>query len=410
MLCHFRKVLFLTLMAGCVAGLALAADSPRFRGPSGDGIFADTGLLSTWPEGGPRMLWATDGLGATYAAVSVAGGRVYSTGLIDGRGVVFALDLAGEVLWRTDYGPESDGRGYPGTRTTPTVSDGMLYLLSSLGTAVALDAESGEIRWRVGIFERFEGRNTYFGVAESPLVVDSKVIFTPGGPDASVVALDARSGETIWTSKGLSDGPAYCTPRLFENGERRQIVTLVASHMVGLDPETGAVLWRHPVKVEYDIQAVSPEFLGDTIYISHGYNQGGRLFQLAADGMSVVEKWTEPKLDIHHGGAIVLDGLIYGAASNGTWFVLDATSGAVAAEIERLGKGAIAYADRRLYGYTEGGEVVLVDPDPSGFRKVGSFAITRGSGNHWSHPVISGGVLYVRHGEVLMAFDVKAGG
>lgn len=404
-----RTALSLVFVSALSAGIAPAADSPRFRGPNGDGVFAESGLLEAWSENGPKLLWTTEGLGESYATVSVADGRLYTTGLSGGRGSVYAFDLDGDRLWQTDYGPESDGRGYPGTRTTPTLHDGSLYLLSALGTAVALDAKSGETRWKVDLFEKFDGKNTYFGVAESPLVVDGKVIFTPGGPDASVVALDPRNGETVWTSKGLNDGPAYCTPRLFDNGKNRQIVTLVAKHLVGLDPATGEVLWRHPSKVEHDIQAVSPEFVGDGIYISHGYDQGGKMVRLAADGRSVVEEWSEPKLDVHHGGAIVRDGHIYGAASNGTWYALNAKTGEIAAEIERLGKGSMAYADGRLYGYTEEGKVVLVDPDPANFRKISSFDITRGSGKHWSHPVVSGGVLYIRHGEVLMAFDVGAG-
>jgi len=169
------------------------------------------------------------------------------------------------------------------------------------------------------------------------------------------------------------------------------------------------VLWRAPSEVNYDIHAVSPAFHGDTIYISHGYDQGGKAFQLAADGKSVSEKWTEEKLDVHHGGVVVMGGHIYGAASNGGWYALDTASGKIAAEIPRLGKGAVVTADGLLYGYTEKGEVLLVDPDPAAFEVISSFAIEQGSGNHWSHPVVSGGVLYVRHGEVLMAYDVKGG-
>jgi outer membrane protein assembly factor BamB len=223
------------------------------------------------------------------------------------------------------------------------------------------------------------------------------------------VALDPKTGATVWKTKGLGDGPGYCTPRLFDNGEHRQVVTFVAEHLVGIDPATGTVLWRQREKVNYDIHAVSPEFVGkDGIYVTHGYGQGGKLYRLAADGKSVTKAWSESKLDVHHGGVVVLDGKIYGAASNGAWIVLDGETGAIVAEVKRLGKGSIVYADGRLYGYTEGGKVVLVDPDPENFGEISSFEIARGSGNHWSHPVISNGVLYIRHGDVLMAFDLAA--
>ena len=402
-----RLALILVLAFTAVFGVAHAANSPRFRGPDGNGVFAETGLLASWPEGGPKMLWSAEGLGESYATVSVANGRIYTTGMTAERGSVYAMDLQGKLLWKKEYGAEFDGRGYPGTRNTPTVDNGSLYLLSSLGKAVAMDAESGAVRWEVDLFDRYDGKNTYFGLAESPLIVGDRVIYTPGGADASIVALDAGNGETVWTSKGLSDGPGYCTPRLFDNGKHRQLITLVAKSLVGLDPETGRVLWRQPSEVSYDIHAVSPEFSGDTIYISHGYNQGGKAYRLAADGGSVSEQWTESKLDVHHGGAIVHDGHIYGAASNGTWYAINAESGEIAAQIKRLGKGSMALADGLLYGYTEKGEVVLVDPDPANFRVVSSFEMTHGSGHHWSHPVVADGVLYIRHGDVLMAFDVK---
>ena len=402
-----RKILVSILTLALAATSLQAGDSPRFRGPEGDGVFAETGLLASWPDSGPKMLWAAEGLGETYASMSIVDGHIFTTGLIEQRGKLFALDLKGQQVWVKDYGAEFDGRGYPGTRNTPTFHGGKLYLLSSLGKAMAFDAKTGEVQWQVDLFEKFKGENTYFGLSESLVIDGGKVFVTPGGPDASVAALDAETGETVWTSGGLSDGAAYCTPRIFDNGTHRQLVTMVAKHVVGIDPEKGDVLWRQPYEVSYDIHAVSPEFIGNGIFVSHGYEQGSKLFELAADGRSVTEKWSHAELDVHHGGAVVHDGHIYGAASKKSWFSLEAATGKEAASIRRLGKGAVVFADGHLYGYTEAGEVVLVDPDPANFKVISSFKIERGSGNHWSHPVISNGVLYIRHGEVLMAYDVK---
>ena len=402
-----HRIAILALTASLVAPLAFAADVPRFRGPQSDGIYAETGLLQSWPEGGPRLKWRVDGLGESYASMTVVDGRIYTTGLADGRGSVFALSTGGELLWRQDYGEEFDGRGYPGTRNTPTVYRGKLFLLSSLGMAVSMDAETGAVRWQRDLLADYGGENTYFGMAEQPLIVDGQVIYTPGGTDASVAAFDPDTGETLWTSTGLSESSAYCSARLFDNGTHRQIVTAVATKLVGLDPGTGEVLWTHPVEVEYNIQANSPAFAGDGIYVSHGYGQGGRLVQLAEDGRSVGEKWTEPDVDVHHGGMVVSGGHIYGAADNGTWAVIDADSGEVVNSVRRRGKGSMVYADGRLYGYTEKGEVLLVDPDPESYEVVGSFEITEGEGHHWSHPVVANGTLYVRHGDVLMAYDVR---
>lgn len=392
-----------------VAASAAAADSPQFRGPNRDGIYPAEGLLQVWPEGGPKMLWSASGLGEGFASVAVAGGRLYTTGIRDGQGSVHAFDAAGKALWTHGYGPVAGGGGYPGSRTTPTVYEGALYLLSSAGRAMALDAATGEARWQVDLAGDYGARQIQWGITESPLVVDGKVIFTPGGRKATMVALDAKSGKAVWASAATGDASAYCSPRLLEAGALRQIVTFTEKHLIGVDPADGTVLWQHAYPSRYDIHAVSPLFQGRSIYVTDGYGQGGKMFELAADGKSVALKWQDDHLDVHHGGAVWVDGLVYGAASGGTWYALDAAAGTVKAEISRAGKGSVVYADGHLYGYTERGEVLLVDPDPASFRVVSSFKVTAGDGQHWAHPVIAGRVLYVRHGDVLMAFDVAGG-
>ena len=380
------------------------ADSPQFRGPDRSGVYPATGLLESWPDGGPKQLWSAEGLGDSFASVTIADGRIYTTGADGRKGSVVALDLDGRQLWRREYGGVHSGEGYPGTRTTPTWDDGVLYILSSLGRAVALDAETGEILWQKDL----AARNITWGITESPLIVDDKVIYTPGGAAATMVALDKKTGKEKWVVTDPNEPSGYCSPMLFDDGERRQIVTLTKGHLFGVDPETGRRMWKHRYPARYGIHAVSPVFSGSSFYVSDGYKQGGKMFELAEDGRGVTVSWEEESLDIHHGGAVLVDGYIYGAASNGTWSVLDVSTGAVVASQRRLGKGAIVHADGKLYGYVEGGEVLLVDPDPSNFEVVSRFEISAGRGQHWAHPVIDDGVLYVRHGDVLMAFDVAS--
>ncbi len=387
----------------------LQAETLQFRGPDRDGIYSATGLAKSWPEGGPKMLWSATGLNEGYASVSVASGKIFTTGMKDQQGTVFAFDTAGKKLWATTYGEEHKGNGYPGTRTTPTYDDGTVYVLSSMGQAVALDATTGKIQWQVNILESFGAENLYFGVSESPLVDGENVIFTPGGKDAVVVALNKKTGETHWVTKGLPGPSAYCSPRILEHGKHRQLVTFLAKEMIGIDPESGSLLWRHEVPVSYDIHANSPLFDGDMIYVSHAYGKGSQAFRLAADGKSVSPVWSEEKLDIHHGGGVLLNGNLYGAADKKTWHILDGKSGESLASIRRLGKGAVVFADGLLYGYTEAGEVLLVNPDPKSFEVISRFEITQGEGQHWAHPVITDGVLYIRHGDALMAFDIAAG-
>ena len=395
------------LLSGLAATAPLAADSPQFRGPERDGIFPATGLAKSWPEDGPKLMWSVSGLGESYASITVAGGKIFTTGKSGETGTVYAFDLDGKKLWSTVYGTEHPGGGYPGARTTPTYHAGSIFLLSSNGDAVALDAASGAIRWKVDVLERFGGENVYWGLSESPLVDGGRVIVTPGGQDASVVALDAKTGATVWASQGLSDSAAYCSARIWQTDRHRQLVTMTAKHLVGLDPESGTVLWRTAIEAAYDIHANSPVFDGDLVYVSH-HVLGGQAFRLSEDGRSVTPVWSEELLDVHHGGAVLLDGRIYGAALKENLYVLDAASGEILASIPDLGQGAVIYADGRLYVYTHGGEVLLVDPDPAGFRVISRFTVTAGDGQHWSHPVISGRVLYIRHGDSLIAYDIAA--
>lgn len=398
--------LSLVLTAG-LPGLA-AADSPTFRGPDRDGIFPADGLLQAWPDGGPAQLWAVDGLGEGYSSLAVADGRIFTTGTKDKKGTVLAFDMKGKLLWKTPYGEVHEGAGFPGSRTTPSTDGKSVFIHSSMGEAVALNAKDGKILWQKNLLETYGGKNIHFGISESPLIDGDRVVFTAGGKDASLVALDKKDGSLVWRTQGLSALSAYCAPVIFEHGKHRQIVTLVGEELVGVDPENGKVLWSTAFPATYGIHSTSPVFHEDIIYVSHGYDQGGKAFRLAADGKSVKEIWSEPKLDIHHGGAVVVDGVIYGAASKKSWFALDAETGKVLGTVKRLGKGAVVYADGRLYGYVESGNVVLVDPDPAKLTVAGEMKMEAGEGHHWSHPVVIDGKLLVRHGDVLHAYDVSA--
>ena len=399
---HRAFLLCLLALPACLC----AEDSPQFRGPDRDGRFSASGLLRSWPEAGPTKLWSQQGLGEGYASVSVVGGGIYTTGSSGGMEFLLAFDTEGRPLWKTAYGEVHSGGGYPGTRTTPTFDQGLLFVFSSRGVAVALDAESGEIRWKSDLGSDFKAEDITWGLAESPLAFDGKVVFTPGGPEATMVALDQKSGERVWVTSGLGEASGYCSPRLFDNGRIRQIITLTKGHLIGVDPANGNLVWKQPYPASYGIHAVSPLFHGNLIYVSDGYKQGGKAFDLAADGKGVALEWKDEDLDVHHGGAVLWQGRIFGAASNGSWYSLDANTGEVLAKLRRLGKGSVIYADSRLYGYTEKGVVVLVEPAPESFEVVSKFKISEGSGQHWAHPVIVDGVLYIRHGDVLMAFDI----
>ena len=277
-----------------------------------------------------------------------------------------------------------------------------------MGRLACYNAKSGQPIWHVDTLEKFKGKNIRWGIAESPLIDGEKVICTPGGQDATVAALNKMTGETIWTTKGLSQLSGYCSPLLVERGGTRLIITLVEKALVGIDADNGTVYWTVPHEVSYDIQAVSPAYQDGLVYITNGYRHGSHGFQLSPDGKSIEKKWSEKSLDVHHGGVVLVDGNIHGASSNGTWTCLDLATGKVEFTDKLVGKGSVIYVDGMLYGYGEKGQVGLIKIKPDGYEMVSSFGVTKGGKEHWAHPAISDGRLYVRHGEALMCYDIKA--
>ncbi len=395
------------------AAPALAGDSPQFRGPQRNGVFPERGLLKSWPAGGPPKMWSAAGLGKGFSSVAVAGDRLYVTGMFDDEGYLFAFDLDGKRLYKVSYGPEFPN-GYPGARTTPTIDDGMAFVISSRGKLVGFKAADGAKLWEADTLDLFKGSRRArsliptWGIAESVLVDGDRVICTPGGKEAGLAAFDKKTGALVWTAKGLSDKSGYCSARVFDNGRVRQIVTMTGKSMVGVDPASGQVVWKQSYPGRYNIHAVSPVFFQNYIYVSDGYGQGGAMFELAADGRGVTRRWRDRNLDCHHGGVVQVGGYVYGASSKGKWMCLDIRTGKLMAAIPGVGKGSTVYADGMIYGYGERGDVGLFKADPADFRLVSRFKVEEGRGRHWAHPTISRGVLYIRHGDVMIAYRIKA--
>jgi outer membrane protein assembly factor BamB len=396
----------------------LRAEWPQWLGPARDGKSRETGLLKRWPEGGPTLLWAAEGLGEGYSTVSISGGRIYTTGMIQRQEMLFALDLRGQPLWRKTYGPAWKGR-YPEARTTPTLEDGRVYVTSGMGKVVCLDAQSGAEVWAVDAAKEFGTKYDFWGIAESPLVVDDLVICTPCGTKATFAGLDKRTGHTAWISQSLGEESGYCSPICISLNQRRLIVTMLKKSIVGVDAGKGAILWRLPY-ADYQarphgINPNSPVYHDGSFYTTSGYECGGALHELSNEGRTVRRRWAEKVLDGHHGGVVLVDGYLYGSNFKGhyagDWVCLDWATGQVMYETKWRNKGSITWADGLLYCYEEKeGTVGLVRPSPERFEVISSFSVPKGTGPHWAYPVICGGRLYIRHGAALMAYDIKGPG
>jgi len=390
---------------------------PQFRGSNRDGKSAETGLMKKWPEGGPKLLWFVEGLGIGFSSVAVVSGCVYTTGMIDDEGFLFAYDLAGNLKWKESYGPEWTG-SYKGTRTTPTIDDDRVYVFSGTGVMVCFEAGTGNKIWEVNVLEKFEGKNIRWGMSGSPLIDGDKVYCTPGGKKGVMVALDKMTGRTIWAAAGSDERSAYSSPVLIERGDNRLLINIIQKSVICVNADTGELIWREPYVTPSDTGGVTPIYNDGCVYVTSAvereFTRGGVMFELSADGTSVSEKWNDQTLDTGHGGVVLVDGYLYGSTFDGIpkgdWVCLDFDSGKVMYKATWNGnKGSVIYADGMLYCYDENtGDVALVKASPKSFEIVSSFRVTQGSGQHWAHPAISDGRLYIRHGNALMAYGIKS--
>lgn len=392
---------------------AKAADSPRFRGPDGDGKFPEGNLLEEWPTGGPPLAWTVSGLGQGYASVSVLGGSIYAAGMLgDNQGHIFIIDFDGNVVDQLAYGPETLDSQAPGSRSTPTIDGARLYVMSGLGVVYCYDIPSRTKLWEVDVLDRFSGVQISWSIAESLLIDGDNLICTPGGPNASIVALNKMTGATVWTTTTLSNPSGYCSPNMIMHNGRRIIVTMTARYVVGVDPTDGTELWRHTHLTDSNVHAVTPVYADGKLYYTAGYGSGGGILNLSSDGSAITSGWTDTTtLDCQHDGVVLQNGYIYGASHyfGPRLACLELGTGAVKWTTAEIRQGVVVYADGMLYVYEgSSGRVSLVRATPDGYERRGVFTVTAGSGNHWAHPTIADGRLYIQHGDVLMAFDIAA--
>ena len=418
---NHRLARFVTLTGSLVITALVscqAADWPEFRGSNRTGVSPETGLLKQWPESGPPLLWSATGIGTGFSSAAIANGTVYVTGTTDDGEVVTAFSLDGKRKWQTRYGDQSP-RWPEDARSTPTVEGKYLYVISGAGQVACVETASGRLRWAVDALKKFGGKTGPWTTAESPLIVGDKVIYTPGGKQTTVVALNKATGKTVWKSPSLKDACAYVSPVLIQRGGKKQIVAMTAKWVFGVNPSDGEILWKvrfsnlANTRKAKGINCCCPIYHNGQIYVTAGYNHGGALLQLSADGSQAHVVWEDETLDVHHGGVVLLNGYLYGSnwINNGTgnWVCLDWKTGQPKYEKKWNNKGQIIAADGMLYCYDEKrGYVGLAKATPANFTIVSSFKVPMGKGPHWAHPSLSNGRLYIRHGDALMVYDVKA--
>ena len=415
-----KTLTLLALLAAATLATAQTAAPDGFRGPKHDGRYpAETGLMKTWPAEGPAKLWENLEIGKGYSSPTVIGDKVYLTGMTEDEKTetFMALDQkTGKILYTTPYSPAWN-QAYPETRTTPTIYKGKAYVVSGSGEVVCMDIADGKIVWKVNgaTFGTETGR---WGTAECPLVFDDKVIYTPGGNQTLIVALDAATGKEIWRSDSKGVKRSYVTPILVEWNGKHQIIGSGEGLLFGADPTNGKIQWTFAFPSSNNFENIcpnSPLFKDGKVFFSQGYDANSYLLQLNPDMTEVTQVWNNTDLDTHHGGYVLVDGIIYGTNwvnnNSGNWLAVDWETGETLynkAWEGGKGKGSIIYSDGLLYCYDERrGFIGIVAPDGKDFKTISEFRMDKGDGPFWAHLVIADGVLYARHGGALIAYKIK---
>lgn len=388
----------------------------QWRGENRKGIFDEQNLLKEWPEEGLEELWYVEGIGDGYGSPTITENEIFVSGAIDSTAMLFCFNLNGQKKWEAAFGKEWV-KSYPGSRSQPTVVDDLIYIGSGMGNLFCMNCSNGTIVWEKRFIEDFNGIYPRFGHSEAPVVDGDKLLWTPGGKEYNVVALNRFTGELVWSNTGHSERSGYNPGTLIRHAMRNIFVTFSAYHMMGFDTDTGELLWTH-AQDNVPIEKRKPG-MGDThsnciiydndfIYYAAGDGNGGVKLQLSEDGTEITEVWRNKSFDSYMGGIVKINDHLYGSATSKKLFrSIDATSGVLTDSL-RLGWGAIISADNLLYYYGQNGNLSLVGFDEDGkMNEISQFKISRGSKEHFSHPVIKNGILYQRRGHTLMAFNIS---
>ena len=413
---------------------ATAADWPTFRGAERTAVAPDTDLLKSWPAAGPRLIWETAGAGRGYASPAIAGDRIYTLG--DGLSTAADKDEylscfdreTGKQLWKTKTGqPWSEGaESWQGSRSTPTVDGDMVYVITPHGQLVACATADGKERFRIDLKAQFGGKKgDSWGYSESPLVDDNRLICTPGGEQATLVALDKKTGKLIWScpmkgdrgaghSSVVISQPLSSRPLSGQGGGRKVYIQTTGAGAFAVDAQTGKFQWAYPIDQTTAV-IPTPIVRGDLVFFSAGYKRGGALLRQvpgAGGGVTMQEVYgLKKELANKHGGIVLVGDHLYGDSDDaGIPFCAELMTGNVVWKKRGSGKGSatVVAADGHLYVRFADGTLALAKADPADYVEVATFKIPGSDARpSWSHSVILDGRLYLREQDKILCYDLR---
>ena len=430
----FRTFCLIVLLLFCPT--VLMADWTVFHGPNRDNVSPETGLLKSWQESGPPLLWRVNTIGTTefpgYSSVTVSEGRVFTAGNVrtgetdqDAHVYGFALDeKTGEEIWRYRNGIAwTDRTRYPGERSTPTIDGERLYVFSAVGRIACIEAATGKEIWARDLREEYDVELPEWAFAESPFVDRNKVVLWIGSERAAVVALDKMTGETIWETPPTGLTGNYASMTAFDHGGQRIYVNMNKKGLIGVNGDTGKNLFfiLHETLMG-NTMATTPYFFDGKLFITSGYGVGSRLYRLDVNGETVtpVLIWSNRNFDNRLGGVVIKDGYVYGSThrhgNSRNWMCVRLADGEIMWENPGVFIGPVTSADGMLYCISERtGEVALVRATPERYEEMSRFRLPSeeeggGVGMFWAHPVVVNKKLFIRHGNILYCFDIAGRG
>jgi outer membrane protein assembly factor BamB len=381
------------------------AQWPQWRGPMRDGSSTETNLLKTWPAEGPRLLWSSDTIGEGYGSAIIQDQIIYVAGTKDSSEVITAIDLNGKLLWQKSYGKAlKDSEGWVAQGSTPTWYKNRLYAFAASGDFACMNSASGEIDWTISIPGKFEGAvGSKIMFCESPLVADDKVILTPCGKNAGLIALNSFSGETIWASECIADTGNFVSPVLIQGKEKKLVVTSTQNYYVAFDFNTGKICWK-----ERGTSTYIPLPGSKQVYFT-SLQDGGKMLNISDDLSSFNFTWCDSVKINLMGGAVRLGNRIYGTFNNRKGIpCIDWETGRKQVFVNEIRGANLLAADGMIYSYEGGNGVVsLLKPSENNMEVAGSFKVQKGNGPNLAHLSIGNGILFIRHGKVLMAYDIR---
>ena len=380
-------------ISAVVCSTAQSADWPNYRGPNHDGISTETGWSTSWPESGPTILWKAS-LGAGFASMTVSNGKVYATGNIGDKDILYCLDAAtGKEIWKTSYSCplyKKDHEGGP--CATPTIDGDAVYAFSKDGDAIRFNAATGEIVWHKNLNKELGLKHPTWYFAGSPLIAGDLVIYNAGSYGT---ALSKADGGLVWQSGKGACG--YSTAVPYEIAGQKGVVMAVCEELVGLDPATGKVMWKFPWKTSYDINASDAIVSGDTVFISSGYNKGCALLRIS--GGDVIKVWQNRNMRNHINCSVLWEGYIYGfdgqVDGGGNLACINLATGEKKWSQGGMGTGSLMIADGKLIVLGEKGRLIIAEASPDGYKQLASAEIL--TGKCWTVPVLANGRIYARN-------------